>query len=116
MLHHIKYEEAPRVYPIDWMPISNMPNNPNAINAIGTRFPSGTSILYSIAHMKTGTKFHHISFARLDGQYPHWDEMRNELRKLPWLDQNKAIFMVIPPEKEYVNVNPTCLHWWQKID
>lgn len=44
---------------------------------------------------------------------PTWDEMEF-LKQLFWEPQ-EAAFQIHPPQSEYVNMHPYCLHIWRKI-
>lgn len=42
---------------------------------------------------------------------PTWDEMMRA-KRLFWADDEEAV-QIAPPEKDYVNQHPWCLHWWR---
>jgi hypothetical protein len=76
-------EERPKVIPVGWQPVPNYPDG-----AIYRFTLSGMSILYSLSETEDGKKYHHVSFSR-QHRLPGWEEMRDELYSLPWLNKNR---------------------------
>jgi hypothetical protein len=52
----------------------------------------------------------HLSISRND-RYPSWDEIREARDSL--LPKDMDFMMILPQEKDYVNVHPNCFHLWQ---
>lgn len=102
-------EHIPAITPRGWRPVPNMPTG-----AIYYRHLSGLVIIYSLAIIEGGRRFHHISFSRQD-RIPSWEEMRDALYDLPWLKKDQEVFMTLPPKEDYVNYCSFAMHWWQEI-
>lgn len=62
--------------------------------------------------MGAGT-YARVVISRAD-RYPDWDEMRDFIQNCGLFDRKRDIFMIIPPETEYVNIHKNCFHWWQQ--
>ena len=60
-----------------------------------------------------GGTYAHLVISRQD-RYPGWDEMRDFLKACELFHHDKEIFMVLPPEKDYLNIHPNAFHWYQK--
>jgi hypothetical protein len=128
-LANIVDERPPGLIPGGWFEVGTVPNvqaDPfsrdgrmklsyaGKIYGIAYQHLTGLRMIYSIATMDDKTRWHHISFSRED-KHPSWEEMKKALRFLPWFDSSRPILMVLPPEKDYVNIHEHCFHWWQQI-
>lgn len=61
-----------------------------------------------------GMGWEHVSVSLLKSiASPTWDEMCI-IKDLFW-DKNDCVVQFHPPESEYVNNHPSCLHLWRKI-
>ena len=67
--------------------------------------------LFAIASDQWG--WEHVSVSRRD-RCPTWDEMC-QVKALFW-DGDDCVIQYHPPESEYVNNHPNCLHLWRKVD
>jgi hypothetical protein len=56
-----------------------------------------------------GNKWLHVSMSRRE-RLPLWSELR-EVKDI-FIGRDKKAIQVLPPEKEYVNIHPYCLHLW----
>lgn len=54
-----------------------------------------------------------IVISRAD-RYPGWNEMRDFIRTCGLFDRSRDVFMLLPPDAEYVNLHKNCFHWFQK--
>jgi hypothetical protein len=68
-------------------------------------------VVYAIASDQFG--WEHVSVSRRD-RCPTWFEMC-QVKDLFW-DGDDCVVQYHPPESEYVNNHPYCLHLWRKID
>jgi hypothetical protein len=68
-------------------------------------------VVYAIASDQFG--WEHVSVSRRD-RCPTWFEMC-QVKDLFW-DAEDCVVQYHPPESEYVNNHPYCLHLWRKID
>lgn len=57
--------------------------------------------------------YRRIVISRRD-RYPEWDEMRDFVRECGIFDRTSDVFMLIPPDAEYVNIHKNAFHWWQR--
>jgi hypothetical protein len=57
----------------------------------------------------------HLSLSRSD-RYPEWDEMRDFVYQCAFFDKEKDVVMLLPPKRNYVNVQKNCFHFYQKRD
>ena len=55
----------------------------------------------------------HVSVSRTD-RCPTWDEMC-QVKDLFW-DKDDCVVQYHPPESEYVNNHPNCLHLWRPTE
>lgn len=67
--------------------------------------------LFVIASDQWG--WEHVSVSRRD-RCPTWEEMC-QVKALFWGGED-CVIQYHPPESEYVNNHPNCLHLWRKID
>lgn len=61
-----------------------------------------------------GGGWEHVSVSRLDKEPPTWAEMC-EIKSLFW-DGDDCVVQYHPPEKDYINNHPGCLHLWRPVD
>lgn len=60
-----------------------------------------------------GEGWEHVSVSRED-RPPTWDEMC-QIKAMFW-DAEDCVVQFHPPESDYVNNHPNCLHLWRAID
>ena len=60
-----------------------------------------------------GAGWEHVSVSRKD-RCPTWEEM-NFVKELFW-SENDCVVQFHPPESEYVNQHPNCLHLWKSTE
>ena len=108
----VRAEDWPLVVPIGWNRLQLGPSR-MAVKDDG----KGLRILYSIARMEDGRRYHHISFSR-QGRLPGWKEMRDFLYdEVPFLNKDKACYMTLPPKGQYITlINSQVMHWWQEYE
>lgn len=77
----------------------------------------GQFTYYAYCRASDGSGWEHVSITLLDhkgkpiGRSPTWDEMC-EIKKVFW-DKDDTVIQIHPPEKDYVNIHPYCLHLWR---
>jgi len=54
----------------------------------------------------------HVSISHPD-RYPTWDEIKHARDR--FMDRNRTVYQVLPPENEYVDHHPNCFHLWMPI-
>jgi hypothetical protein len=59
-----------------------------------------------------GEGWEHVSVSRAD-RCPTWEEMC-QIKALFW-DGEDCVLQYHPPESDYVNIHPYCLHLWRPI-
>jgi hypothetical protein len=74
---------------------------------------SGMTVLVSGMVEADGKRWLHVSFAYRN-RLPTWDDLKEV--KETFIGKDKKALQVFPPEAEYVNVNPYCLHLWHCAD
>lgn len=67
-------------------------------------------VVYAIA--SDGEGWEHVSVSRRD-RCPTWDEMC-QVKAIFW-DANDCVVQYHPPESDYVNNHPYCLHLWRPV-
>jgi len=97
----------------------------DGLKMIARQFPNGLMATFSIEHYTGGDHrdfygpceqigmFRRLVLSRKKS-YPSWDEMRDCARSCGLFDRTRDVFMVLPPDSEYVNLHPNAFHWWQK--
>jgi hypothetical protein len=60
-----------------------------------------------------GGNWEHVSISRTD-RCPTWDEMC-QVKAMFW-DADDCVVQFHPPESDYVNNHPYCLHLWRHVD
>lgn len=60
-----------------------------------------------------GRQWVHASISK-KGQLPNWQELKTV--KSIFFGPDRLVMQIFPPEAEYVNVMPTCLHLWHCLD
>lgn len=68
-------------------------------------------IMHCIA--SDGAQWEHVSVSIHD-RTPTWEEM-SYIKNLFW-DETDLVIQLHPPQKEYVNCHPYCLHLWRKCN
>lgn len=101
------YELFPKVLPPEW--------SCRAMNADGAAYVdiSGLTVICSAARERDGRRWLHVSLARRS-DLPSWEDFR-EVKDL-FIGPERRAIQVLPPENEYVNENPFCLHLWACLD
>jgi len=61
-----------------------------------------------------GMGWEHASITLNRKRTPTWEEMC-QIKNMFWT-KDKAVFQLHPPEKDYVNNHPYCLHLWRPVD
>jgi hypothetical protein len=74
---------------------------------------SGMTVICSAARERDGRRWLHVSMARPD-RLPSWPDV-HAVKEL-FLGAKRRALQVLPPEDEYVNVHPNCLHLWSCLD
>jgi hypothetical protein len=115
----IRAEDWPLVVPIGWhrLTFEAAPVVLGPSRMLVFDDGKGLRILYSIATMADGKRFHHISFS-INKRLPSWEEMRDSLYDVvPFLNKDKPCYMTLPPKGQYVTlINSHVMHWWQGIE
>lgn len=102
--HAMTAAMLPRVLPAGWRQAG-----PNVYVSIHEKL----SAIVSAERESDGRMWLHVSVAHRD-RMPSWDELR---RIKSWLiGRDVRAIQVLPPESEYVNLHPFCLHLWQCLD
>ncbi len=73
----------------------------------------GISVIISAERHDDGRRWLHVSLARRS-RLPTWDDVR--LIKDLFVGRGRKAIQILPPENEYVNVHPHCLHLWSCLD
>lgn len=60
-----------------------------------------------------GEGWEHVSVSRKN-RIPTWPEMC-QIKNIFW-DTEDAVMQLHPPQSDYVNVHPNCLHLWRPTD
>lgn len=60
-------------------------------------------------------RYRRVVLSRPD-RYPGWNEMRDFIRTCGYFDRDRDVFMLLPPDKRYVNHHPNCFHWFQELE
>ena len=114
------YSTWPLVIPAGWQTVDR-----DGLKTLYRHFPNGLFATFAIETYPGGGGRHTLgpceepgTFRRIvisrKKMYPAWDEMRDLVRTCGLFDRSRDIFMVIPPDEEYVNLHPHAFHWWQK--
>lgn len=80
-------------------------------NSGAFKIPIGTRYIVGVA--SDGSGWEHVSVSFVD-RCPTWDEMC-KVKAIFW-DAEDCVMQLHPPESEYVNNHPFCLHLWRPID
>lgn len=108
----------PSVIPAGWQEFEF-----DGMLAICRRMPNGLLATFTVeAYMAQDQDcpplgpgvYHRIVLSRRK-MYPTWDEMRAFIRSCGLFDNNRDVVMLLPPEKDYVNLHLNCFHWFQKV-
>jgi hypothetical protein len=114
------WSEWPAVIPAGWMQYDE-----HGLKLLATKTRTGLRATFAIEHYpgpdgtnlgpceQTGV-FRRVVLSRKTS-YPTWDEMRDFIRTCGLFDRSRDVFMVLPPDHDYINVHPNCFHWWQKV-
>jgi len=97
---------CPRVLPAGWQPLAaqagGFVNQQRKLAAI-----------FSVEREADGKRWIHVSVSHRD-RVPTWDELTSAKRWL--LGPDRWAISILPPEAEYVNDHPYCLHLWHCLD
>lgn len=101
---------------LPWRPVVMPPlwkESPGPFGLNGFEFEiSGLQVLASEDHID-GKRYVHLSLS-LPDRLPSWYDVR--LVKRDFIGPDKEAVQVLPPEEEYVNCHPYCLHLWHCLD
>ncbi len=75
--------------------------------------PLGLRAIVTVAKESDGKRWMHVSLSRPD-RLPTWEDLK--LVKSTLIGKDKLAIQVLPPEAEYVNTHPYCLHLWHCLD
>jgi hypothetical protein len=68
----------------------------------------------SAAPLEIGSgTYGHVVISRSD-RYPGWNEMRDFIRSCGLFNRTRDVFMILPPDAEYLNLHKNAFHWYQK--
>jgi hypothetical protein len=112
----------PLVIPAGWWKCPEK----DGLKMIMTQTASGLRASFSIEHwpgpdrdnlgpMEQAGTFRRLVLSRKT-MYPTWDEMRDFIRACGLFDRSRDVVMVVPPDREYVNLHPNAFHWWQRVE
>lgn len=103
--------------------IACLPKNPNPAVWMESRFDefgvkfvnvlSQRSVVISVSNEADGKVWTHLSVS-YPGHLPSWAELRDTKRL--FLGPESRALSVIPPDDEYVNIHPYCLHLFVCLD
>lgn len=71
------------------------------------------SVIVSGGVEADGKKWLHVSCA-YKNRLPSWEDLK--MVKETFIGKDKKAIQVLPPDSEYVNVNPYCLHLWHCVN
>ncbi len=74
---------------------------------------SGMQIMIGMELHSDNMNWLHLSCSHPD-RLPTWYELKHA--KEDFIGKDKRAFQILPPEKEYVNTHPNCLHLWHCPD
>lgn len=88
---------------------------PETFDAAAFHGPGGLLVIVSAAPEvhEDGRRWAHASASK-KGQLPNWQELK--VIKDLFFGPTRLVMQILPPQDEYVNVMPTCLHLWHCID
>lgn len=101
ILEAMTVDLLPRVLPAGWR------RHPDADDVFDNDY-AGLRVILNVMRYGDGRPWAHLSLSRRDGKLPTWGQLVN-VKNLFLGKQRKAI-QVLPPEEEYVNINPGVLH------
>lgn len=101
------HEAIPRVLPASWHQVDSVEDG------VKYRTDQGLSIIVSGQREQDGRRWLHVSLAR-PNQLPIWQEVTHV--KDVVIGRQKHAIQVLPPESQYVNIHPYCLHLWSCVD
>lgn len=92
-------------------------NDPEGIMSTAAVFlgPGGLTVIVSDPPEEhpDGRRWVHASLSK-KGQLPNWQELK--VAKRIFFGPDRLVMQLFPPEVEYVNVMPTCLHLWHCLE
>jgi hypothetical protein len=91
------------------MPIATRPGAPYGAFRIGSCAAIAAT---HPAEMADGVAWEHVSVSCAD-RCPTWNEMQ-AVKSLFWDDEDRVI-QYHPPQSEYINDHPYCLHLWRPL-
>lgn len=99
---------GPRVLPFNWSPVRDGPPGLKAY-----RGRAGLLVCLNVMWERDGLRWLHVSMSR-NSELPSYDDLR-AVKDL-FIGRDEEALQIFPPEAEYVNVHPFCLHLWHCID
>lgn len=100
-------EHLPLVLPAGWSVVENRFDGSKYLNA-----RSRMAVIASVEE-HDGQRWLHVSCSFPD-RLPSWDDLK--MVKETFIGREALALQVLPPETEYVNLHPYCLHLWARID
>jgi len=119
VIYELPSSSWPAVIPAGWRRVVD-----GELKMLARQMPNGLYATFSIEHYHGGPDrnwfgpcetlgtFRRVVLSRKT-MYPTWDEMRDFIRSCGLFDRSRDVFMVLPPDSEYVNTHPNAFHWWQ---
>lgn len=100
-------QALPRVLPVGWRHPAGQPDNcfQSIVHSL--------AVFLSVERHSDSRRWLHVSVSHRD-RIPSWDELRS-IKDL-FIGRDKKAIQVLPPESEYVNHCPRCLHLWCCLD
>ncbi len=101
-------EGLPRVLPAGWIVMRVLHDGIQCVNNL-----LNLAVIASVATELDGKRWLHVSASAPD-RIPTWKELR--LVKDIFIGKNKLAVQVLPPDEDYINLNPHVLHLWHCLD
>lgn len=99
---------APRVLPPPWIELVRGEDGAAYRNSF-----TSVQVVVSAARERDGKRWLHVSVSR-PRHLPTWDELKS-VKEL-FVGKDRYAVQVLPPEAEYVNLHPRCLHIFACLD
>lgn len=98
---------GPLILPRPWRVVKTLADGSAYLNEL-----TGQTVIISLEE-HAGRKWLHVSTA-FQTRLPAWMELR-AVKDL-FIGRDREAMQALPPEKEWVNINPYCLHLWALAD
>lgn len=98
---------GPMILPRPWREMQRRLDGALYLNEL-----TGQSVILTLEE-HDGRKWLHVSTA-FQNRLPTWMELR-AVKDL-FVGRDREAMQILPPEKEYVNIHPYCLHLWSLAD